>query len=442
MKNRLLLPLIDKALEAVDPETLVLRCVARADKHLIVDGEKFDLSEFSRIHVLGIGKGAPFLFRGIRKVMGHRISGGIIVTIAEHSGGNYGPGINVIPAAHPVPDSTSQAAGDHLYDYACREIGEKDLVIFLLTGGASSLIMKPVPGVSPDDISQVNRLLLNSGADITEINCIRKHLSQLKGGRLAQLVAPARMITLVLSDVVGSPLEDIGSGPGAGDGTTFKMARDVLKRYSLWSKVSHRVRAYLEKGIRGEVLETPGPEEISGAGHRHFLIGDNRTALWAVRETALGRGIPCRILTSGDRGEASEIAKVYAAVLRETAAWGEPFTRPVLLLAGGELTVTVKGRGKGGRNQEFMLHMLRELRDPVFPFYLASFGSDGRDGPTDAAGAWIDHTTFQKARRKGLGIGSYLAENDSYRFFAALGQLIKTGPTRTNVMDIRLFYLP
>jgi len=407
---------------------------------LRIRGKAVEPGNFDKIHVLGAGKGAVSLFNGLEAVIGGRFHGGIIVSVKEHAFSH--PTVRFYAGSHPVPGPGSLAAGEAVNGYIKNEVGEKDLVFFLLTGGASALMVLPHPPLELEDKIGVTRLLLASGAGIDEINCVRKHLSALKGGRLAEKVSPARVISLILSDIIDSPLEDIGSGPSVGDSTSFADARGILQKYGLVEKAGTRVKDFLEKGARGEIMDTPLPNAEKFSQNAHFLLGDNLTALTAARESAEELGIPAFILTSADRGEASGAAKEYAEVIKTVIRSGNPYQPPVLLLSGGELTVTLKGKGKGGRNQEFVLAMLDELRGVTRPFYIVSMGTDGIDGPTDAAGAWIDHRTMAKIREKNLDIKSYLRNNNSYEFFSRIDQLIKTGPTGTNVMDVRMFYIP
>lgn len=434
------LKIIHHALEAVDPYRLILEHVKIEGNLLLIRGQTVDLGGFDRIHVLGAGKGAVSLFKGLEAVLGGRIAGGIIVSAEAHAFSH--PGVRFYPGSHPVPGPLSLAAGEAVNRYIKTGVGEKDLVFFLLTGGASALMVLPHSPLKPADKVEVTRLLLASGAGIDEINCVRKHLSALKGGRLAEKISPTPVISLILSDIIDSPLEDIGSGPSVGDSTTFADARRILEKYELVEKVGKRVLAFLEQGIGGGVRDTPLPGAEKFSQNLHFLLGDNLTALTAARESAESLGIPVHILTSADRGEAVETAKVYAAIVKEIFRSGNPFQPPVLLLSGGELTVTLKGKGSGGRNQEFVLAILDELKGVTRPFYIMSLGTDGIDGPTDAAGAWIDHETMAKVNEQHLDIKSYLRNNNSYEFFNLIDQLIKTGPTGTNVMDIRMLYIP
>ena len=437
MKNSL--KIIKKALQAVDPYRLILDNITLEKNRLFIKDKPFDLRNFDKLHVIGAGKGAPFLFQGLERVLGLRISGGIVVSLEDHAFSHQR--VKFYAGSHPIPNRQSLEAGEAVTRYIKTKVGKKDLVFFTVTGGASALLVKPAPGIRLEDKIEINKLLLSSGADINEINCVRKHVSALKGGKLARLVYPARMISLIVSDVVDSPPAAIGSGPSIPGPTSSGDALHILEKYRLVERLRPEVTDFFKKGIKETEKKETAP---SGMGkNAHFLLADNRTALEAARACAEDMGIAAHILTSRDKGEASEAAKLYASIIKEIVYTGTPFKPPVLLLSGGELTVTLPASfpGKGGRNQAFVLYLLKELKEITHPFYILSMGTDGIDGPTDAAGAWINQETMARVRLKNADIEKYLESYDSYGFFNELGQLIKTGPTRTNVMDLRMFYI-
>ncbi len=431
--------IIKKALNAVDPYNLVLNNLKIKDNILFIKNKKFDLDKFGKIHIIGCGKGATYLYKGLKKIVEHRISSGIVISIKEHSFNDKK--VKFFEGSHPIPDKSSLESGNAVYNYVKNEIKSNDLVFFLITGGASSILVKHFQGINFEDKIKINELLLSCGADIKEINCVRKHISAIKGGRLAELISPAKIITLIVSDVIDSPFEYIGSGPTIGDSTTFSDAYEVLKKYNLTKKLSPQVRDYFLKGINKEIPDTPSPDSEIFAKNHNFLIGDNLIALESAKKEAESLGIKTFILTSRDNGEPLQVAKVYSSIVKEIICSKNTIKSPLLILCGGELSVYVKGKGKGGRNQEFVLNMLKELKAIKKPFYISSVGTDGIDGPTDAAGAWIDEKTINKVNKLKLNIDSYLKDNDSYSFFKKINQLIKTGPTRTNVMDLRMFYI-
>ncbi|MGE5343016.1 MAG: glycerate kinase type-2 family protein [Candidatus Omnitrophota bacterium] len=436
--------LIDQALERVDPRRLIRDQLTVEGHFLRIRGQTVDLNSIEQIHLIGAGKAAPFFREGLTDVLGDRIRGGIIVSLADHVFEDHR--IRFVPGAHPTPDARSLRAGQAVTDYIRTRVGSNDLVFFAISGGASAMMAQPLPGLTLADKTEINRLLLASGAEVTETNCVRKHLSALKGGKLARLIHPARVITLILSDIVDSPL-DVGSSPTVINPHTRSSkaeARAILEKYHLLEQCHPRVQRFFEKTDSDP--ETDLPEESGAASSFSVVLGENRVAVEAAAECARAQGITTHILTTRDRGDVTEAARLYAAIVKEVIDSGNPFKPPVLLLSGGELTVKIENRGtppgKGGRNQALVLAMLMEMANISHPFAIASVGTDGIDGSSDAAGAWIDHRTAEKARRQGLDPVDFFSRYDSHAFFQTLDQQVKTGPTRTNVMDLRLFYIP
>jgi hydroxypyruvate reductase len=314
-----------------------------------------------------------------------------------------------------------------------------DLVICVISGGGSALLTLPVDGISLDDLQRTTDALLRSGATINQINVVRKHLDVVKGGGLARLAAPAQLLTLVLSDVVGNPLDAIASGPTVGDTSTFADAVRVFDQYGLWSDLPEAVVARIRRGAAGELADTPKPGDPLFANSQTVVVGSNLLACEAAARAASEAGCHTLVLTTFVEGEAREAGRVLAGVLREVDASGHPLSRPACIVAGGETTVTIRGAGKGGRNQELALSAAFGLRG-LERVLLASIGTDGSDGPTDAAGAWVDGSTLARAAAAGLDPSASLAANDSYTFFDTLGGLIRTGPTQTNVNDLYLLF--
>lgn len=427
-----------QAVDAVMPVSLMEKELTFRDSVLSLHNRHFPLESYEKLHVLGCGKGVRSFYEGFKKVVDHPVSGGILVCPSPsiEKDGN----VFFLKGTHPVPDKYSLNAGKAICSYARDNVGDKDLVVFLLTGGASSLMVNPAEGLELNEVALMNRLLLESGAEIEEINCVRKHMSAIKGGRLAEILHPAEVVVLVLSDVIGSPLEAIGSGPLYGDSTSFEDAWGILKKYGILEKADQKLIHFFLEGQENADMETPFPGSEKCRSVNHFILGDNFHSLKGVKEwVQKSTEADCFILTSTDSGEASEVAKFYCSILKEILNSGNPFKTPVILLAGGELTVTIKGDGKGGRNQEFVLAALEEMKEIRDSFLIASFGTDGIDGPTDAAGAWINHKTYEKTRKAELKISEYLQNNDAWNFFKKSGNLIKTGGTGTNVMDVRVF---
>ena len=344
--------------------------------------------------------------------------------------------IRVVESGHPIPDARGEAAGQEILRLA-RDAGPDDLVLCLISGGGSALAASPAPGVTLAEKQTVTRLLLECGATINELNAVRKHLSRLKGGRLARAAYPAPIVALLLSDVIGDPLDVIASGPTAPDPTTFDGALAILDRFELRARLPPTARAHLEAGARGEAEDTPKPGDPALAGVTNVVIGNNGLVVEAAVEEARRLGLTPWLMTRRLQGEAREVARVFAGILDEISRGDSPVGRPACLIAGGETTVTVRGPGTGGRCQEFALALVSELAAMQGVVVLAA-GTDGSDGPTGAAGAVADPTTLERAAGRGLDVRRALGENDSHRFFAALGDLVVTGPTGSNLMDVYL----
>ncbi len=430
---------LDSALDAVNPAILITKHVSIHNNTLKIREHYFDLSEFEKIYMIGIGKGAPGLYKGLMEILGENISKGIII-----SGENFKPDSEKIfsfKGDHPVPGENSLRAAEELKDFVSN-INKKDLVITLVTGGSSSMIVSPPAGIGINDISGINHLLIRSGASIQEINCIRKHLSTIKGGLLAKMICPAKIISLIMSDVPGSDPGVIGSGPFYGDMSTFQDAVDILNKYSLIQKVSKTISEYLKKGAAGDIVDTPEPDDPILSKNITFVIGENIIALNAAKARAEELGFRSEIVRSDETGDVRSAAKRYGELIRKRLKNCKTTEGGLLLLAGGEFTIKVSGSGKGGRIQEFLLLLLPELKEISTPYLIAGAGTDGRDGITDAAGAWIDENTFRSSGTDPNDIISgYLKNNDSYNYFKKSDQLIFTGPTGTNVMDIFLFFI-
>jgi hydroxypyruvate reductase len=337
-----------------------------------------------------------------------------------------------------MPDEKSVEGASDILAMAQRA-GPRDLVICLISGGGSALLTLPAEGISLEDLQVTTDALLRSGATINEINIVRKHLDTVKGGGLARMAAPAQVITLVLSDVVGNPLDAIASGPTVPDTSTFADAAGVFDKYALWDRVPPSVADRLRCGLDGQVADTPKAGDPLFERSQAAVVGSNLVACQAAAEAASDLGLETLVLSTYVEGEAREVGRVLAALLREVADSGHPLPRPCCLVAGGETTVTVRGSGRGGRNQELALAASFALRG-VADVLLASIGTDGNDGPTDAAGAFVDGTTLDRAHQLGLDPLRYLGDNNSYAFFEAVGGLIRTGPTNTNVNDLYLLF--
>ncbi len=419
-----------------------------------MDSREYDLERIRRVFVIGFGKASAAMAQAVEEVLGDRIERGTVTVKYGHTAPLQK--IALHEAGHPLPDANSLSGTQKIFDLLS-QAGSDDLVICLISGGGSALLELPVEGVSLDDLRATTDALLRSGATINELNALRKHLSQVKGGQLARRT-PAPVLSLILSDVIGSPLDTIASGPTAPDAATFADALDVIERRGLKSRLPEKVVAHIERGARGEAADTPKADAPVFARVQNVVVADNAIACEAALREAQTQGYHPLLLSTFVQGEASEVARVLAALAREVVQSNRPVARPACIVAGGETTVTVHGTGKGGRNQELALAAAVELagfqtlRVPKDPkglepttmrlhqgeVLVLSAGTDGTDGPTDAAGALADTTTLARATALGLDARTYLANNDAYHLFEPLGDLVITGPTNTNVNDVML----
>jgi hydroxypyruvate reductase len=410
------------ALRAADPAAAVTRYLARRN-----------LARFRDIYVVGAGKAGASMALAAERALGRRITAGLINVKDGHLARLRRIELN--ECGHPVPDARGVAGAERIAGLA-RGAGAGDLVICLVSGGASALLPLPAEGITLEEKQAVTRLLLACGAPIEHINAVRKHMSRIKGGQLARLAAPAAVESLLLSDVIGDPLDVIGSGPTAPDVSTFAGASRILDHYAIRDRVPASVLDRLERGMRGEIEETPKPGDPLFSRVRNTVIGGGRLALDAAARAARALGYRTVVLSSSIQGETREIARMHAAIAREVAEHGRPVRPPACLVSGGETTVTIKGTGLGGRNQEFALAAALEIHG--LPNVVAfSAGTDGTDGPTDAAGAIADGQTLDRNPEA----ARYLDDNDSYHYFQPLGDLVMTGPTNTNVMDVRIMLI-
>ncbi len=434
------------ALEAVDPYAAVRRHLVREGNSLRFSGQRWPATESwgardPRVTLISVGKAAVPMAAAAAEVLGAWMLSGIVVTKYGHRAGYQLPSrLNIVEAGHPVPDAEGLRAGREVVAHlqgACEDdVGHGcDLVMVLLSGGASALLPAPAPGLELEHLQQTTDLLLRAGATIVEMNVVRKHLSQLKGGRLARLASPVPVATLVLSDVVGDPLDVIASGPTSPDPTTYRDALEILERYALEDRVPSEVRAHLVTGLAGELEETPKPDDPLFDRVLNTLVGSNRIAAEAVVAKAGELGYHCLLLSTFIEGEAREIAKVAVACARSIRADSHPLAPPACLVWGGETTVTVRGEGKGGRNQELALAAALGL-EGMDNLALLALATDGTDGPTDAAGAVVDGTSIRRARDLGWDPRAVLRDNDAYSLLEDTEDLLLTGPTGTNVNDI------
>ncbi len=422
------------AIRAADPVEAVLRHFRVRAGVLIVAGRRYALGRFDRIFVIGAGKASASMAKAVERALGRRISGGLINVKYGHTANLNRIELN--ECGHPQPDEAGLRGAARIAAIA-EQAGERDLIVCVISGGASALLPAPAAPVTLEEKQAITRLLLECGANIHEINTVRKHISSIKGGQLARLAFPATVISLLLSDVIGDDLDVIGSGPTAPDASTFAGALAILRKYGIDGKAPASVLARLRLGVAGEIPETPKPGDPSLSRTQNVVVGSNLLAVNAAAGKARELGFRAMVLSTFIEGETRDIARMHAAIARQARLFGQPAAAPACFISGGETTVTIHGTGLGGRNQEFALAAAIDLAG-LNDVLILSGGTDGTDGPTDAAGAMADGHTCQRAAGLGLEAKDYLANNDSYHFFEPLGDLLITGPTQTNVMDVRL----
>jgi len=431
--------LFHAAVSRVDPYEAVKRFIHAEGQKLLLGQEGrpemvWRLEDFDRIFLVGGGKATARMAKAMEDLLGKRITSGIINV-------KYGFTealrlTEIIEADHPLPDHHGVAGTKRILELL-GEAGEKDLVFSLISGGGSALLPQPAHGITLEEKQAVTRRLLACGASINEINAVRKHISSSKGGQMARAAYPATTVNLMLSDVVGDRMDVIASGPFVPDTSTFKDAWAIFEKYQL-TDIPKAVQGYLQKGMEGQVPETPKRTDRVFDKVSNFIIGSNILALEAAKEEAERMGYQTLILSSMVEGETREVARVHTAIAKEMLKSGWPLPPPACVISGGETTVTIRGEGLGGRNQEFCLASVLDLEGLPQRVVILSGGTDGNDGPTEAAGAIVDPLTPERARAQGLSASEYLERNDAYHFFEKVGDLLMTGPTNTNVMDVRI----
>ncbi len=426
------------SVERADPYEAVRKFVRLQNGRLSLGREdrpdlELELNRFNHVFVVGGGKATAPMAKALEDLLGTRIDKGLINV--KHGFGETLSRTEIVEAGHPMPDE-SGVIGTKKILGLLEQADEKDLVFSLISGGGSSLLPAPVKEVSLREKQEVTERLLECGAAIEEINTLRKHISFSKGGQMARAAFPATIVNLMLSDVVGDRMDVIASGPFVPDPSTFKDACEIISKYHL--SIPESVREYLAKGLNGGAPETPKEGAPLFRKVHNFIIGSNILALEAAKEAAEAMGYGCLILSSMVEGETRQVAKVHAAVAKEILHTGHPLPRPACIISGGETTVTIQGKGLGGRNQEFCLASALEITGMPERVVVLSGGTDGNDGPTSAAGAIIDPLTVKRGSGLGLHAANFLNNNDSYHFFEKTDELLVTGPTNTNVMDVRL----
>ncbi len=428
--------ILEEALIAVDPMEAVRRAVRRQGDALQVGDRQYDLAQFDRVFVVGGGKAGAPMAAAVEEVLGERVTAGLVNVKYGHvlPPEKASKRILINEAGHPTPDENGSRGVERMFELLT-DLTERDLVICVISGGGSALMVLPQPGITLADKQALTGSLLRCGATINEMNAVRKHLSGFKGGQLARRAYPATVISLILSDVVGNPLDVIASGPTAPDTSTFETAYKVLKDRGIWDEIAPAIKKHIEAGLKGETPETPKAGDPVLARTQNVIVGSNEVAALAAMKRAQAAGFHTEFLSTYIEGEAREVAKVFAGLAKELVMSNRPQPRPACLIAGGETTVNIRGKGLGGRNQELALAGAVALADWK-NVVLVSLATDGTDGPTDAAGALCTGETVTRGKECNLAATDFLANNDSYHFFEPLGDLLMTGPTNTNVNDL------
>jgi glycerate 2-kinase len=431
-QRRAYLPILEAALAAVEPRACTARALGREGERLHIGGRAYDLREVRNLYVVGCGKAGAPMAQAVEDELGDRVTGGVVVVKEGHTAPTHT--VRLVEAGHPLPDARSVAGARAVVDLA-GQAGERDLVLVLISGGGSALLTLPAPGLTLEDLQSLTELLLRCGATINEMNTLRRHCSAVKGGQLARHIAPARAVGLILSDVVGNPLDTIASGPLVPDPTTFADAWAVIERYGLTADLPAAVRAHLQAGLHCEIPDTPKPGDAVFEGVQVDIVGDNASAAERGAQAAAAAAYHSQVFSTFVEGEAREVARVVAALAKEVVRHNRPLATPACLILGGETTVTLRGNGTGGRNQEMALAAALALEG--WPqVTVVALGTDGNDGPTDAAGGIVDGGTVARARGAGLDPLAHLQHNDAYPLLRATNDLLLTGPTNTNVNDL------
>src|SRR5437867_7718530 len=434
--HRDVLHAMNAALAAADPARIIREHLKLTGSILHVDKLQYPLKDYRRIFVIGGGKASGYMAEDIEKLLGNWITRGLVIIPDYLRPTPRSRRIGYHPATHPIP-TRKGVDGVLAMLRLVDDISRDDLVIVLVSGGGSALMPLPVERINLNDEAKVTSLLLRSGASIEEINTVRKHLSQVKGGRLAGRLYPATVLTLIISDVVGDKIDTIASGPTTPDSTTYHDVELVLKKYDLWFQIPKNARRIITHGLSGSIPETPKQKDKVFRRVQNVIVGNNRASCLAAASAMTKAGYRTQVVSIQITGEAREAGRIFGSIVRDIRENSLPFAPPAALIAGGETTVTVRGNGKGGRNQELALAAAASIAG-YERIVVGSIATDGVDGPTDAAGAIADGTTVKRGKRLGMDAEDYLRKNDSYNYFRRLGDLTMTGPTATNVDDIMI----
>ncbi len=425
--------ILNFSINSVKPGVFIKNNVSLTNNILTIKNHKYDISKFDHIYVIGAGKASAFMAKEMEKILGGRITDGIVITKYSHTADCSK--IKILEAGHPVVDENSLSATEELL-LLLNKTGKYDLVIVLISGGGSSLMEALPKSISLNDLQTINESLLKCGASIEEINSVRKNLSLVKGGKLTSAIYPSNGVGLIISDIINDPIKDIASGPTVPQNINSNDAMNIIKKYNIQNELPKTVIEFL----KSKLMETSSNEKttspIASTRITNIIIGNNKIALANAIETARESGFNTYLLSDKMQGEAKTVGKEIAAIIKKIIYENKPIRKPACLLFGGETTVKLTGTGLGGRNQELVLAALLELQNVKAEFSFLSCGTDGTDGPTDAAGALINNHSWKLAEQLGLNPEEFLINNDSYNFFNRINGLIKTGPTGTNVMDI------
>jgi glycerate-2-kinase len=436
--RRLVLEALDFTLASVDPHRLLSQHVKRRGDKLRADGEIILLGDYDRVFVVGAGKASGAMAEALEGILRDRLKGGLVIvpTGQQFLGLSR---VKAVSASHPIPDENSVKAAKEVVTLV-EKLNNRDLLVCVISGGGSALLSLPVEPLTIADKGRVVQLVMNAGATIVELNTVRKHLSAIKGGWLARRSAAGKILDLLVSDVVGDRLDSIASGLISADPTTFSDAIEVLRKYNLWESIPAVAADILRQGSKGSIPETPKASDPCFRKVSHHIVGNNRVACTSAQRYLRSRGIRTKILSSSATGDARQLGSFIGSLAREIVRFDEPFRKPCAFVVGGETTVRVTGLGIGGRNQECAMACAREIQG-LGGVAMASIGTDGIDGPTDAAGAVVDGMTLSRAEALKLKFDELLAQNDSYRFFLPLKDHVMTGRTNTNVNDVAVAVL-
>jgi glycerate-2-kinase len=427
--------IFETALKAVDPELAIYNTLRLENNVLQFKGGFIDLEEVNQIFLIGGGKAGGLMSKAVETLLGNRISSGIVNVLEGTQKSTSLSYIHLNGASHPVPSQEGVKGVQKMLDQTSN-LNEDDLVITLISGGGSALMPLPAEGITLNDLQTITDKLLRAGVMINEFNAVRKHISGFKGGQLAKHCSPARVLSLILSDVIDDPIDTIASGPTAPDVSTFKDALEILEKYDLFKKAPEQVKRRIKAGVNGDLSETPKEDDPIFNRVHNVIIANNSIAAHAAEKKAMEMGYNSKVLTTSIEGEARKVGADLSKIAKGILNNNQPIDKPAAIIIGGETTVTVKGSGRGGRNQELAIGASLNLN--CKSCLIATLGTDGIDGPTEAAGAIVDGASIKRAKKKGLDPVRYLDNNDSNTFFKLMGDAIITGPTGTNVNDLAL----